>query len=96
MALELEPWFRERAKSNQRFGGREKGSAYLAEAERLDVRIEVARAAGVSAGNVSKVKRIVQSGIPEIREALLTGEIRINRATIWVSRAASRTVSPAF
>jgi hypothetical protein len=92
MALELEPWFRERAKVNQRFGGREKGSAHLAEAERLDVRIEVARAAGVSAGNVSKVKRIVQAGIPEIREALLTGEISINRATIWVGHAAPAQV----
>ncbi len=83
IALELEPWFRERAKSNQRFGGRGKGSSQLAEAERLDVRVEVARAAGVSTGNVSKVKQILQTGIPQIREALLEGEIRINRAAAW-------------
>jgi hypothetical protein len=60
MAMELEPWFRERAKSNQIVGGREKGSTHLAEADRLDVRMEVARAAGVSAGKVSKVKQIIQ------------------------------------
>lgn len=83
IALELEPWFRERAKSNQRTGGRYKGSTQLAEADRLDVRIEVARAAGVSAGNVSKVKRILHSAIPQIREALLGGEIQINRAALW-------------
>ena len=89
MALELEPWFRDRAKSNQRFGGREKGSTQLAEADKLDVRIEVARAAGASAGNVSKVKKILQSGIPAIHDALLVGEIRINRAANWVRESKS-------
>jgi hypothetical protein len=83
MALELEPWFRERAKSNQRIGGREKGSTQLAQADRVDVRIEVSRAAGVSAGNVSKVKQIQQSAIPQILEALLAREIQINRAATW-------------
>ena len=83
MALELEPWFRECAKSNQRIGGREKGSTHLTEADRLDVRSEVARAAGVSAGNVSKVKQIQQFAIPQIREALLAREIQINRAATW-------------
>ena len=86
MALDLEPWFRERAKVNQSTGGRQKGSTQLAEADRLDARIEVARAAGVSAGNVSKVKQIVQSAIPEIREALLGDEISINRAAVWSQR----------
>ena len=90
MALELEPWFRHRAKFNQRTGGKYKGSTQLAEADRLDVRIEVAHAAGVSAGNVSKVKQIQQSAIPQIREALLAGEIQINRAAIW-SRSAPST-----
>ena len=83
MALELEPWFRDRAKSNQRTGGRYKGSTQLTEADRLDVRNEVARAAGVSAGNVTKVKQIQQSAVPQIREALLGGEIQINRAAVW-------------
>ena len=89
MALELEPWFRERAKSNQRFGGREKGSAHLPEADRLDVRIEVARAAGVSAGNVSKVKRIVHSAIPAVQDAVLSGDIQIHRAASWARESPS-------
>jgi hypothetical protein len=90
MALELEPWFSERAKSNQRLGGREKGSSHLAEADKLDVRIEVARAAGVSTGNVSKVKKILQTAIPDIRSALLAGEVRINRAATWAKDIPSR------
>jgi hypothetical protein len=89
MALELEPWFKVRAKLNQRIGGREKGSTQLAEAEKLDVRIEVARAAGVSAGNVSKVKKILQSAIPELLSALCSGEVLINRGSIWAKSGSS-------
>jgi ParB-like chromosome segregation protein Spo0J len=83
MALELEPWFKSRAKSNQRIGGREKGSSQLTDADRLDVRLEIARASGVSAGNVSKVKQLLQDAIPELHEALRLGEIRISRAAAW-------------
>ncbi|MEP6756772.1 MAG: hypothetical protein ABJA67_14805, partial [Chthonomonadales bacterium] len=60
LALELEPWFRERAKLNQRIGGREKGSSQLTEAYRVDVRQKIALAAGVSVANVSKVKHILE------------------------------------
>jgi hypothetical protein len=83
MALELEPWFKTRAKSNQRMGGREKGSSQLAEADRLDVRFEIARTAGVSAGNVSKVKQLITRATPELQDALRQGEIRIYRASEW-------------
>lgn len=83
LALELEPWFRTRAKSNQRRGGREKGSSQLTEADRLDVRREISRAAGVSVGNVSKVKRILVDGVPELQDALRLGEIHISRAEAW-------------
>lgn len=89
MALELEPWFQERARSNQRFGGQQKGSSHLAEADRLDVRIKVARAADVSSGNVSKVKQILRSGIHAIRDAVVTGEITINRAHAWAKLSPS-------
>ena len=64
LALELEPWFRENARSNQRAGGQNKGSSNLTEASRLDVRSEIARAAGVSVGNVSKVKQLTLSADP--------------------------------
>jgi hypothetical protein len=83
MALELEPWFKSRAKSNQQMGGREKGSSQLTEADRLDVRFEIARAAGVSAGNVSKVKHLITRAAPELQDALRHGEIRIHRASEW-------------
>jgi hypothetical protein len=83
MALELEPWFKTRAKSNQQMGGREKGSSQLTEAERLDVRFEIARAAGVSAGNVSKVKQLITLAVPELQDALRQDEIRIHRASEW-------------
>jgi hypothetical protein len=84
LALELEPWFRARAKSNQRRGGRGKGSSQLTEADRLDVRVEIARVAGVSVGNVSKVKRLLRDGIPELQDAIRVGEISISRAEGWV------------
>ncbi len=83
IALELEPWFKEQAKANQRAGGLRKGSSRLTEADKLDVRSEVAQAAGVSAGNVSKVKQILQSAIPGIRDALAAGDVSISRAGAW-------------
>jgi hypothetical protein len=60
LALDLERSLREQARSNQRTGGLSKGSSNLTEAYRLDVRHEIARVAGVSAGNVTKVKKIRQ------------------------------------
>ena len=94
MALELEPWFKTRAKSNQRMGGREKGSSQLTEADRLDVRFEIARAAGVSAGNVSKVKQLITRAIPELQDALRHGEIRIHRASEWAKTSPTRSALP--
>jgi hypothetical protein len=89
LALELEPWFRTRAKSNQRIGGKAKGSSQLTEADRLDVRVEIARAAGVSVGNVSKVKQLLRDAIPELHNALRVGEIRISRAAAWARNSAA-------
>ncbi len=80
LALDLESWFKERARSNQRAGGRNKGSAKLTEAERLDVRAEIASVADVSVGNVSKVKQLVRTAGPELLQALRSGEISIHWA----------------
>ena len=63
LALELEPWFKEKARSNQQAGGRQKGSSKLTEAGRLDVRSEIAAAAGVSVGNVTKVKQVTTTAM---------------------------------
>jgi len=86
LATDLQLGWQERARSNQRAGGQNKGPSKLTEAERLDVRCEVAHAAGVSVGNVTKVKQLIANVPPEILEALRSGEIRIHRAWKW-SRA---------
>lgn len=83
LGLDLEQSLRERARSNQRAGGQHKGSSNLTEAERLDVRAEIAAAAGVSVGNVSKVKYLLTAAHPDVLEALRSKEISIHRAWNW-------------
>jgi len=83
LALDLEPWLQERARANQRAGARNKASSKLTEAERIDVRKEIATAAGASVGNVTKVKRVLTSAHEEILEALKRGEVSIHRAWTW-------------
>jgi hypothetical protein len=83
LALELEPWFKEKARSNQRAGGRQKGSSKLTEAGRLDVRSEIAAAAGVSVGNVTKVKQLTITAHSDLLQALRSREISIHRAWRW-------------
>jgi hypothetical protein len=84
LALELEPWLKEQAKSNQRVGGQNRGSSKLTEAEKVDVRSKIAAAAGVSAGNVSKVKQLTVHAPPEILQALREGDVSIHRASLWL------------
>lgn len=84
LALELEPWFREQARSNQRAGGQNRGSPKLTEADKVDVRSKIADAAGVSAGNVSKVKQLAANAPPAILQALREGETSIHRASVWL------------
>jgi len=79
LALELEPLLRSKAELNQRFGGQYKGSSKLTEAERVDVRSEIAAAAGVGTVNVFKVKQILATAGPELLQALRNGEIHIHR-----------------
>jgi hypothetical protein len=80
LALELESWFQRKALLNQRRGGFEKGSLNLTEAERLDVRCEVSKAAGASTGNVTKVKQILDRAHADVVTATRSGEVRIHRA----------------
>jgi hypothetical protein len=84
LALELEPWFKERARANQQLGGQQKGRSNLTEADRLDVRAEIAAAAGVSAGNVTKVKHLASTACPQVLDALRSGEVSIHRASLWL------------
>ena len=61
-----------------------KGSSNLTEADRLDVRSEIADASGVSTGNVSKTKYLATAAHPDILEALRSGEVSIHRASVWL------------
>jgi len=83
LALDLEASLTEKARSNQRNGGEQKGWSKLTEAERLNVRTEIATAAGVSAGNVTKVKNLLAAAHPDLLEALHANEISIHRAWTW-------------
>jgi hypothetical protein len=83
LALDLEPGLKEKARSNQRAGGQNQGSSKLTEGKRLDVRSEVARAAGVSTGNVTKVKQIMKTANSKLREALRANQISIHKAWKW-------------
>lgn len=77
LALELEP-------SLKGFGALSPTpSSNLTNLKGRDVRPEIAKAAGVSTGNVTKVKQLIGTVIPEVRAALIRGEIRIHRAWQW-------------
>ncbi len=80
LALTLEPDLQRRAFDNMRAGGRYKGAANLPEAQHIDVRRQIADAAGVGARNVSNVRTILQTAHPRLIEALVDGTLTINRA----------------
>ena len=83
LALDLEPGLKEKARSHQRAGGQDKGSSKLTGAEPLDVRSKVARAAGVSTGNVTKVKQLMQNPNDTLEQALRGSQISIHKAWQW-------------
>ena len=83
LALTLEPHFQEKALNNMRSGGKYKAWTHLPEADRIDVRQEIAKVAGTGTGNVSKVKAILRSAHPNIISALQSGQLSIHRAWEW-------------
>ena len=83
LALNLEPFLRKQAEANQRAGGENKNISSLTEAERLDVRSEIAAAAGVSTGNVTKVNQLRKTAHPKVEQVLRAGGISIQRAWKW-------------
>ena len=70
----------QKAADNMSTGGKNKGSANLPEARRIDVRQEIANVAGVCPRNVSNVKIILKVAHPRLIEALQSGALKINRA----------------
>lgn len=87
LAMDLELGLREKAQSNQRAGGQNKGSSILTEAQKVDVRAKIAQAAHLSVGTLSKVNQLLLTAIPELLEALRKGEVRIDRAYKWCKRS---------
>jgi hypothetical protein len=83
LALELEPFLKSKGRAKQQAGGQNKGSSILTKAERLDVRKEIARIAGVSVGNVTKVKQLTTTAHSDIIKALREKELSIHRAWLW-------------
>src|SRR5712692_5562793 len=75
-----------------RAGGKCKGSANLPEAQHIDVRQEIARAAGVGTRNVSNVRTILQTAHPRLIEALQDGRLTINRAIQWCKQPKAQQV----
>ena len=87
LALDLEPSLQDAARANQRTGGQNKGLSNLTEAQKVDVRSEIAAIASVSAGSLTKAKRILNSAVPEIQEAARAGEISVHKASQWSSES---------
>lgn len=80
LALRLEAYFQEKALDNMRVGGKHKGSAILPDAQRIDVREQIASVAGACPRYVSNVKRILKTAHPRVIPALRDGRMTINRA----------------
>jgi hypothetical protein len=83
LALDLESHFQKKAITNQQAGGKGKGSSKLTTAQRLDTRREVSRLAGVSCGNVTKVKTILAHACRSLLQAARSREVSINLADKW-------------
>lgn len=86
LALDLEPELSEKARRNRQIGGQQKGWSNLTKVEIVHVRSEIAKAAAVSVGNITKVKQLNVSCMPEIKTALFSAEVSIHWA--WKLRNA--------
>ena len=89
LALGLEPYFRDRSDRPRPAPSGMKPSSNLTNVGRRDVRKDIAGEAGVSTGNVTKVKQILDSVMSDVRERLLRGEVSIHRAWQWRTLSAS-------
>jgi hypothetical protein len=83
LAQDLAPSLQEAARVNQQIGGQKKGLSDLTEAQKVNVRSNIAAAAGVSSGNVTKVEQVSNSAPPSIQQSLRSGEISVHKAWQW-------------
>jgi hypothetical protein len=70
LALKLEPYLHQRALDNMRAGGKYKGLANLPDAQRIDVREEIANAAGGSPRYVGKRQNDTRGRAPATNRSL--------------------------
>ena len=92
LALDLEPSLKETARANQQWGGQNKGSSNLTEAQTVNVRSKIAADADVSAGTLEKVRGILNSADRKIWEATKAAEISIHKACQWSQLPAHQQV----
>ena len=83
LALGLESDLRARRQVPTPASGYPRPSSNFTNQARRDVRKDLAAVAGVSTGNVSKVKQLLDRVIPDIRSRLLRGEVSIHQAWQW-------------
>jgi hypothetical protein len=83
LALDLEPFLQKQAQANQRAGGQHKNPSNLTEAQRLDVRSEVAAVAGVSTGNVTKVRQLRKTAHPKVEQIVRAGGNSVHKGWQW-------------
>lgn len=77
LALKKEPYIAKKAKANQKAAG---GAVPKKSAKAVDTRKEIAEIAGVSTDTVSKVKKILEKGSPELIEDARSGKVSVNKA----------------
>jgi hypothetical protein len=87
LALDLEAELSEKARRNIQIGGQQKGWSNLTNAEQVHVRSEIAKAAAVCTGNVTKVKQLNETCVPQLVAALFNDEVSIHWA--WKLREKS-------
>ncbi|MGA3104585.1 MAG: hypothetical protein ABSD53_08910 [Terriglobales bacterium] len=92
LALDLEPSLQETARVNQQWGGQNKGSSSLTEAQTVNVRSKIAADADLSAGTLGKVRVILNSADRKIQDATKIEEISIHKACQWSQLPAHQQV----
>ena len=80
LALQMESTIAEMAKQNMSDGG--KGLSNLTNLELINTRDEVARIAETSAGNIYKVKQVLNDAPDAIKDKARSGDISIHRASL--------------
>lgn len=94
LAIELEGFFREKAKENQSSGGGDKKSKDVKSGCQnsdkailpIDTKKELAKIAGVSHDTIAKVKTIREKAKPEIVEKVRKNEMSVNEAYTSIKR----------